>query len=78
MVGQDNAKLLCKHFGGDRVYITRCHKQHLAKRNRGIVTAYNGGDSVVQLVREHTLSDRHIRSILKETDMSASAQSSLF
>lgn len=78
VVGQDKAKLLCNHFGGDRVYIPSCNKQLLAKRNRGIVAAYNGGDSVAQLVRDNTLSDRHIRNILKNTDMSESAQKSLF
>ena len=78
IVGMDNAKRLCQHFGGDRAYIPRCDAQALAKRNYSIVAAYNGGTSVAQLVREHTLSDRHIRSILKDTDMSGSMQQSLF
>jgi Mor family transcriptional regulator len=74
----DNAQRLCKHFGGDRIYIPRCDALDLARRNRNIVTAYNNGVSVWQLASDHVLSDRQIWTILKKTDMSESAQTSLF
>jgi hypothetical protein len=78
VVGMDNAQRLCKHFGGDRIYIPRCDALDLARRNRNIVTAYNNGVSVWQLASDHVLSDRQIWTILKKTDMSESAQTSLF
>ncbi|NDP58024.1 MAG: hypothetical protein GZ090_01515 [Oxalobacteraceae bacterium] len=77
-VGMDNAHRLCKHFGGDRVYIPRCDALGLDRRNRNIVAAYNGGVSVWQLASDHVLSDRQIWTILKKTDMRESAQTNLF
>lgn len=81
VIGMEATALLTRHFGGSRAYIPRCEKQRLAKRNRGIVTAYNEGATIGQLVRENQLSDRQVRNILKDTDMNDvgnSLQQSLF
>jgi hypothetical protein len=69
VIGKDAALRLCKHFGGDQIYVPKDSKRKMYDRNRRIVTAYNNGAGINALVSEFGLSDRHIRSILKETDM---------
>lgn len=83
VIGMEAAKRLCKHFGGDCIYVPLLDQLHRAERNRGIVNAYNNGTSVWQLSSDNAMSERQIRNILKETDMSESAtnggpQKSLF
>jgi Mor family transcriptional regulator len=71
-IGMDATKRLCRDFCGDRFYVpkdTAETKAAMAKRNRRIVTAYNEGAHLNELVAQFDLSDRHIRSILKQTDM---------
>ena len=77
IIGEEATQMLCKHYGGDRLYIPFCNKHQLSKRNCAIVARYNVGASVDSLVREYRLSDRQIRNILKLTDTSA-AQRDLF
>lgn len=72
IVGAEKAKVLCQHFGGDDVYIPKMTHMHIRAQHRRIVTAYNKGRSVRELVREFGLSDRHIWRILKNTDMTES------
>lgn len=69
VVGREAAQRLCKHFGGCRFYVPKDAKGHLLDRNRRIVTAYNQGAGIHTLVSDFSLSDRRIRTILKETDM---------
>lgn len=84
VVGVQHAHRLCKHFGGEKLYIPKLTQHYIQQRNRNIVNQYSNGMSVVELCKEHELSDRHIRDILKNTDMSVPAamretvQASLF
>jgi Mor family transcriptional regulator len=82
VVGQDNAMLLCRHFGGAVVYVPLLDKMHRDKRNRNIVASYNGGTSVWNLASENKISVRQVWNILKGTDMEevgeTSQQDSLF
>lgn len=84
IVGMDKAQVLCRHFGGDDVYIPKMTQMHILTQHRRIVTAYNNGTSINELVREFGLSDRHIWRVLKKTDMTVTPtldrnpQSSLF
>ena len=69
IVGADKANILCKHFGGDDLYIPKMTQFHIHEQHRRIVRAYNAGTSMRELVREFELSDRHIWRVLKNTDM---------
>jgi hypothetical protein len=85
-IGMENAKLLCKHFGGENIYVPLLNRFHLAARNRAIVAAYvDGSKSVWELSTEHKMSGRRIWQILKTTNMNENnetliqdAQHSLF
>lgn len=78
VIGMEHAKRLCKQFGGDRLYIPNLHHHFIAQRNRRIVTSYNSGTTIAELVKEHEMSDRWVREILKTTDMNSELQVSLF
>lgn len=52
-------------YGGERISIPRCAQALRDIRDRRIIAAYDAGQSVNSLAREHTLTDRQIRSILK-------------
>lgn len=84
VVGINNAKKLCKHFGGESLYIPNLAQEYRQKRNINIVMKYNNGTSIRELMREHQLTDRRIWEILKTTDvnqrtvLSESVQESLF
>ena len=74
VVGMENAKRLCKHFGGETIYVPLLDKMQRAERNRGIVTAYISGATVWDLASENAISDRQIWNILKNTDMSENTE----
>lgn len=74
VVGLANAQRLCKHFGGEKLYIPKDTDTDLKKRNQKMVNSYNSGMSVDELRREYGLSDRQVRDILKKTDMQAVTQ----
>lgn len=77
-MGVEAATKLCKTWGGERPYIPRMDTALDAERqarNCRIVQEYTGGKSVFDLATQETLSDRQIKTILKETDLSAQAQS---
>lgn len=78
VIGHDNAKRLSDQFGGERLYIPNLHNHFIAKRNKKIVTSYNNGTSIAELVKEYEISDRWIREILKTTDMNNELQVNLF
>jgi hypothetical protein len=69
VIGMDATERLCYHFGGERIYVPKGNRHQLIERNRNIVNAYDRGAHMHTLVSEFGLSDRRIRSILKETDM---------
>lgn len=52
-------------YGGERISIPRCAQALRDIRDRRIIAAYDAGQSVNSLAREHTLTDRQIRTILK-------------
>lgn len=71
VVGVDNAKTLCKQFGGACIYVPLLEEIRLGDRNREIVTAYTEGRMTVwELSTKYAMSERQIRNILKQTDMS--------
>lgn len=74
VVGLANAQRLCKHFGGEKLYIPKDTDTDLKKRNQKMVNSYNSGMSVDELRREYGLSDRQVRDILKKTDMQPDTQ----
>jgi hypothetical protein len=71
VIGMNEARRLCKYFGGESIYIPRRMKEILHERNLRIVTAFNCGVTVSQLTAQFNLSDRRIWQILKQTDTTA-------
>ncbi len=72
VVGENEAKSLCKFFCGESVYIPKLTQHYLQERNKRLVLAYNSGKSIRELMRDFGLSDRRIWEILKATDLNAS------
>lgn len=70
VIGMAATQRLCSHFGGDRIYIPKGMKKNMQERNQRIVTAYNQGTRIRELVEAFDLTDRRIWAILKKTDMS--------
>lgn len=68
-VGEEAKEKIIAHFGGERIYIPRDHFGQIASRNRQIVLSYEKGNSVCDIAADFGMSDRHIREILKTTDM---------
>lgn len=60
-------QLVTKTGGGRWLYVARCHKGLMNRRNRNIVEAYDGGEKVESLARRYRLSDRRIWDILGST-----------
>jgi hypothetical protein len=71
VIGTNETRRLCKHFGGEVIYIPRRMKEILHERNLRIVAAFNSGVTVSQLTAQFNLSDRRIWQILKQTDTTA-------
>ncbi|MDP1980496.1 Mor transcription activator family protein [Undibacterium sp.] len=78
VVGMQSAQRLCNHFGGERLYIPNLAQQYRQERNKNIVTKYNTGSTVRELMREYGLSDRRVWEILKTTDMNQVSQLSKY
>ncbi|MCL2363661.1 MAG: CD3324 family protein [Defluviitaleaceae bacterium] len=65
-----------KYSGGALIYVPKKEadrigwgqlngaKAHVAGRNRSIITAYHNGTSVIQLMKQHCLSEASIRKII--------------
>lgn len=71
IVGAEAARALIHHFGGDRLYIPSCRNYGKQARNRAIVRAYDGGESVGRIALRYSLSERMVWNILKRTVMPA-------
>lgn len=71
VIGTNEARRLCKHFGGEAIYIPQRMNEILHERNLRIVAAYNSGVLVSQLTAQFNLSDRRIWQILKQADTTA-------
>lgn len=69
VIGEEAARLLCKHFERSVIYIPKNMAKVRNERNRRIVAAYDRGANVDKLTEEFGLSERQIRNILKQTDM---------
>lgn len=78
VVGMENAKRLCAHFGGERLYVPNLAGHYRQERNKNIVRKYNDNHNVRELMREYGLSDRSIWDILKNTDMTQTSQISRY
>lgn len=70
VIGMENAKVLCKQFGGACIYVPLLDDVSRLERNQRIVNAYSSGTAVWELSAEYEMSERQIRNILKMTDMS--------
>lgn len=71
-IGLDNLKKLTKHFAigaNSRYYIPSCAAFLNQQRNVDIVTQYSSGVSTVQLSKKYNTSQRNIKRILKNTDI---------
>jgi len=77
VIGVRATELLIDTYGGDRLYVPSCRAAMLQLRDREICAQYGAGVGVAELAIKYRLSDRHIWSILKKTDVS-SPQASLF
>lgn len=64
-IGEPATRALIAAYGGERLFIPRCAQAVRDMRDRRIIAAYDAGQSVNSLAREHTLTDRQIRTILK-------------
>ncbi len=73
VVGDEATDTLTRHYGGEVLYIPRCHAALLAARDRAIHTRFDASiragasanQTVAELARTHRLSDRRIWDILK-------------
>jgi hypothetical protein len=64
-VGDELAVLLCRTFGGESLDLAPCYYVHAFERNRRIRDAFAAGKSQLDLRREHGMSERAIRYIVK-------------
>ena len=71
--GETATETITRHYGGEVLYIPRCHAALLAARDRAIHARFDAAvragasanQTVAELAREHHLSDRRIWDILK-------------
>lgn len=64
LIGEAAALAMLAKYGGDALYIPKMDAQKRARRNAGIVAAYDSGISVPELARRHDLTERQIYNIL--------------
>jgi Mor family transcriptional regulator len=57
--------VLCKRFGGNQVFIPRCHKALLHGRNQQIKADRRNGLALAELTEKYTLTSRQIFTIIK-------------
>jgi hypothetical protein len=75
-IGLDEFTKLLNVIGGARwLYIARCTRSILNKRNQEIVKRYSAGEKVNNLARNYHLSDRQIWTILGRTAIDDRQQS---
>ena len=65
-LGVEAARALKATFGGETITVPMLYDQMLAARNRLIVADFDGGMSMLELVRKYELTERQIRTILKQ------------
>lgn len=65
-MGSAPARLFMERFAGERLYIARCLHALLAERNRLICARFDQGEPASQIARDHQLTERQIRNILKQ------------
>ncbi len=65
LLGGDAADVFIAHYGGERLSIPRCAAALRDERDAMIIAAYTSGRAVPTLAREHALTERQIRNILK-------------
>lgn len=63
LLGEEDAKRLSHHFGGETLFIPRGAKAERARRNQEIVAGYDSGTPVRTLAQKHNLTERQIYSI---------------
>lgn len=67
LLGEENARRLSHHFGGETLFIPRDAKSERNRRNREIATRYDAGTPVRMLAQIYKLTERQIYAILKST-----------
>lgn len=64
-MGDEAARIFCREYGGERVFIPFCRNLMLRIRNRAIIREFGEGAKVSDLVLRHKLCYRQIEKILK-------------
>ena len=64
LLGLEQARRLCHHFGGETLCIARSARAKLQERNREIVRRYDAGEAVRSLAIAYQLTERQIYTIL--------------
>ena len=73
VVGEEAAETITRHYGGEVLYVPRCHAALQRSRDRAIHARFDerihagasANQTVAELAREHQLSDRRVWDILK-------------
>lgn len=85
VVGVDAADVLTREYGGEALYVPRCHQALIAARNRRIHEAFeqrvrsgcSANIAVMDLARQYQISDRQVWKILKQLPAPVPTQAQL-
>ncbi|MDA8155576.1 MAG: hypothetical protein M0Z52_03850 [Actinomycetota bacterium] len=64
VIGADNAKKFCEHFGGGVLYVPTIAIVMVSNRDNIIRAEYDNGVKVKQLITKYRIGERQIRRIL--------------
>ncbi|WP_300335597.1 Mor transcription activator family protein [Accumulibacter sp.] len=67
VIGDSATEALIWNYPGAKLTIARCVAAMRDERDRRIIAAYGAGTPVAQLVADHQLTDRRIRTIIKRS-----------
>lgn len=74
LIGAEAARALIRSYPGSRLPIPRCAGAKRDLRDQAIIDAYTAGTSVRDLARQHEITTRQVRTILKRIPEAASVQ----
>ena len=74
LLGAAAARALIRSYPGSRLPIPRCAGVRRDLRDQAIIAAYTAGTSVRDLARQHEITTRQVRTILKRIPEAASVQ----
>lgn len=67
LLGEEATDRLIASYGGERITVARCAAALRDRRDRRMIEDYGRGVAVSRLAREHCLTERQVRNILKRT-----------